>query len=98
MNWIDRKLGRIKSNKYDISSLSVDQSSYLTSAKDWFVAMCRSSQDAKAVWLLKGWVEFYKRGNWLLSNFTWGFTKRPVREQFREMEQIEVDKNFVIDI
>ena len=98
MNWIDRKLGRSKSNKYDISSLSVDQSSYLTSAKDGFVAMCRSSQDAKAVWLLKGWVEFYKRGSSLFYNFTWDFTKRPVREQFREMEQIEVDKNFAIDI
>ena len=60
--------------------------------------MCRSSQDAKAVWLLKGWVEFYKRRSWLLYNFTWDFTKRPVREQFREMEQIEVDKNFAIDI
>ena len=98
MNWIDRKLGRSKSNKYDISSLCVDQSPHLTSAKDGFVAMCRSSQDAKAVWLLKGWVEFYKRGSWLLYNFTWDFTKRPVREQFREMEQIEVDKNFAIDI
>ena len=60
--------------------------------------MCRSSQDAKAVPLLKGWVEFYKRRSWLLYNFTWDFTKRPVREQFREMEQIEVDKNFAIDI
>ena len=62
--------------------------------------MCRSSQDAKAVWLLKGWDEYYKRGSWLLYKFTWDFTKRPVREQFRQMamEQIEVDKNFAIDI
>ena len=74
--------------------------------------MCSSSEDAKPVWLR--WGEFYKRRNWLmLSNFTWEFTKRPVRDYgaivkdlflfaFFEngnvlCEQGEVDENFARD-
>ena len=59
---------------------------YVTRGKDGLVAMCRSSEDAKPVWLLKRSVEFCEPRSWLLTNFTWDFTKGLVREIWRYLE------------
>ena len=86
VNWIESVVELYRRNT--ISVVCPSSRAFISHVeKDGLVTMCRISEDAKPVWLLKRSVEFCERRSWLLTNFTWDFAKRlEIRRYFWYLE------------